>query len=57
MSPGFERTERRYFWGQTLRQALSRAARVHQIAPEELDYRPVEIDGADRAAALLAELL
>jgi spoIIIJ-associated protein len=33
---------RRYFWGNTLRQALSRAARHHQVAPEELAWRPVE---------------
>jgi spoIIIJ-associated protein len=33
---------RRYFWGNTLRQALSRAARHHQLAPEELAWRSVE---------------
>lgn len=33
---------RRYFWGNSLRQALSLAARHHQIAPEELGYRTVE---------------
>jgi spoIIIJ-associated protein len=33
---------RRYFWGNSLRQALSRAARHFALAPEELDYRPVD---------------
>ena len=35
-------TPRRYFWGNTLKQALTSAARYHQISPEEIAYRPVE---------------
>jgi spoIIIJ-associated protein len=30
---------RRFFWGRSLVQALSRAARYHGVAPERLDYR------------------
>ncbi|HEX9799694.1 MAG TPA: R3H domain-containing nucleic acid-binding protein [Thermoanaerobaculia bacterium] len=30
---------RRFFWGRSLPQALSRAARYHGVAPEQLDYR------------------
>jgi spoIIIJ-associated protein len=31
--------QRRFFWGQTLTQALARAARHHGVAPERLAYR------------------
>jgi spoIIIJ-associated protein len=37
-----ETEARRFFWGNTLRQALARAARQFQLAPEELAWRPVE---------------
>ena len=35
-------TPRRYFWGNTLKQALTSAARYHQISPEEIAWRAVE---------------
>jgi spoIIIJ-associated protein len=37
-----ETEPRRFFWGNTLRQALARAARQFQLAPEDLAWRPVE---------------
>lgn len=36
------RPARRYFWGNSLPQAVARAARLHQLAPEELAWRQVE---------------
>jgi spoIIIJ-associated protein len=36
------RTGRRYFWGNSLAQAVARAARLHEVAPEELAYRQIE---------------
>jgi len=34
--------DRRYFWGNTLQQALTSAARYHQIPPDEIAWRAVE---------------
>lgn len=42
MSAGAAARDRRYFWGQTLAQALMAAARFHRLPPDRIAYRIFE---------------
>ena len=44
-------------WTSTTRRPETIAAAIAEEIGREVDYRPVETDGAARAAALIAELL